>query len=1135
MIEGTTVRSSFAFHGRYYRLHDSTFGKVGSIKSIRNALHWLAIRGHLEYTEIINRVRTILLAPVALLHKTLFWQTANKKITKPITPRMLRILHLSDLHFDIDHVRDQEILLKALFSDIELSVEKSGPFDIVIFSGDLILKGAYSGDNKEGVVKNFLLPLMEKSGSTPDSLVMVPGNHDIALREQANLLTQARRSLSSEEDVGRYLDDAIKASLQTGLEGFNSIVERLGSETSLVLSNNHYRAYIFTFKDIRIGVAAMNSAWTATGAPNDGDYGRLRLGRKQLDELAQALEGSDLRLAVSHHPISWLTPKDAQNLQRQLLIHFDAFFHGHNHEPYGQATMGSGSGHLISNAGCLYQHRDYFNGYNEINYNHEMKCWRVKAREYYETRQTFDIAPRFSNNGEATFSTLQNHASGAAPNLPTDGFIDAVNTTINSRLLPAHVSDVAPKKLKSIFVEPLLSEVSQHKLDAAERPKNFRLYVSLADILKSREDAIFLGGRDIGKTTLLHRICQLSLELSISELPAFCSYVDLAIAGATQAALIEAVVTFGGGEYRKGEIISILTRGEMAVCFDNVDGLNSKQYAAVKDFCMRFPRCRYFFTMLEDIEFSLSPSQVPRATPKSNVYYFHPFGRRETRLLTQNWFGESSDECSKRVDDILSLLGRLNVPRSPFLISALLWIQEKGTQFAPVNQAEILDALIDGVMEKLSETKYRSRIDSTIKRHYLAALAEHLHDIGTKRIAIVDLEKFTVEYFSSRGLNASTAVFLGELRGKGILLEVGNEVVFMFDAIRAFFLSARLHENEELLDRALSKEHFLQFGEELDYYTGRHRDQSKVLRRALKIVGEFLNEADLEIDLADFDSIRIGRLSTIGDIENQRHLRDATLNAPSSDQREALLESADEHFRCRPVRESSGHGENSAVGRFMEALQVASAILRNSELVRDVDLKEAAYDELARGWCRILIRIMAIFENEEDDEVIQRIDNKKGDPVVKILEGMLPTDKPGMAPYLKKLIIPNVVISIALESIGTPKLQRTIERHADRAMSTVEKVFDCFVMSDLRFTDWPHRLDMLLREFHKNRFVSELIFSKLFQLFMLGRLRSTEEQRVKGLMAEALTFVIGESRSHQKSRVKGNFINRLEKKRLAPR
>lgn len=1057
---------------------------------------------------------------------------------------MLKILHISDLHFDKDHWRDQRIVLKALFEDIESTVRTDGPYDLVFFTGDLIAKGGYTDANKAAVVKDFILPLIEAAEIAPDRLFLVPGNHDINLKEQSGLIGGAQKSLKTEDEVAKYLDDAIKATVATGLEGFNDILERIGATSTTVLQNNHYRAFVVDICGLKVGVAAINSAWHATGAPNDGDYGQLRVGRKQIDEIVAAISTSQVKFALMHHAASWLAPKDSNSTQRQLQLHFDGLFHGHNHEPNALSMTGSSSSLFASNAGCLYESRDYFNGYFSIKYNCHNQSWKILAREYFENRQCFDAAPRFGPKGEATFQRIGDAAARGLLTVPSDDYIESVHGKFDSRLLPALVSNVAPKSLKLIFVEPLLSRVSQRMINA--KPKNGAgngngnggsIFISLPDVFQSARHSIFLGSKDMGKTTILHRVCQLCIDVGKAEMPPFGAYVNLDFAGDTLSGLIEAIVSFGGSSYRKSEIIDLLQKGAIAVCFDNLQERHAKQFKAVREFCAAYQACRYFFTMHEDVDYSLSPDSVPRPLPGAEVFYIHPFGRKQTRLLTENWFGESADECAAKVDEILSLLGRLNIPRSPFLISALLWIREKQTQFSPVNQAEILDALIDGVMEKLSETKDRSRIDSTIKRHYLAALAEHLHNRGVKKIQQFELQRFTLDYFESRGLPAETGSFLSELKNKGILLEVGDEVIFMFDAIRAFFLSTRLHENADLLKKALTKEHFLELGEELDYYTGRHRDQSSVLTEAARIVNEFFVDSGLNIELSEFNKIRFH--DPLTSPSSRRALRETTSRRPSAEQRLALLESVDEQMSVQPMSEPGARQkyQSSGVGRYLEALRIASSILRNSELVDDVALKQRSYSQFSEGWCKILIGVTSALDEHANDTVSisDSVESKKQDPVVHLLERLLPTDSPGMAKHLKKLIVPNVIISLAVEAIGTQKLQRVMEAHNSRSLETVQHFLDVFLMVDLRLPRWMNQLESLLQKHHKNRFICQLVFTKLFEIYMLGRLRATEEEKVKGMLSESIALMVSESRSDRKTRMKGAFLNNLTKRRLSNR
>jgi predicted MPP superfamily phosphohydrolase len=1054
----------------------------------------------------------------------------------------LNILHLSDLHLDKESIRDQKIVLRALFEDIAAQVAEFGAFDLALFTGDLLAKGTYSDTNTQLAVREFILPLAEAAGLAPNLIFFAPGNHDVDLKMRSDIIANAQKALSSDESISKYIEEAAKLAFATGLEGYNSVVDSFDSP-HCVLKNNHYRAYTINVKGVSVGIASLNSAWHATGAAADGDYGKLLVGRIQLDEVVEAIRDCQIKIALLHHPLKWLAPKDSQNTHRQLLTHFDALFHGHNHEPDAQSIAGTSNSYFVSNAGCLYQHRDYFNGYCCVRYDSRGQRWTIRAREYFEARNCFDIAPRFGPNGEAEF-VRQGASNGVVvPVLPSDDFIDKLHTTVDAHLLPSLVSDIAPKTLKSIFVQPLVSRVSQRRLTAASKSEVSSLFTPLKEILQTQRSVVFLGNKDMGKTTLLYYLCSLSLEFGPIEMPPFGAYINLESVSDTRASLVDALVTFAGGAYRKSEFLELLRTGALVVCIDNVSESRPKQLKAVREFCREFGQCRFYFSMLETADYSLSPNQIPSLIRDQEIFYLHPFGRKETRLLTENWFGESADECSTKVDEVLSLLGRLNIPRSPFLISALLWIREKQTKFSPVNQAEILDALIDGVMDKLSENKDRSRIDSNIKRHFLSALAEYFHVKGSKRLATLELERFTVDYFTSKGLPSPTGPFLGELKSKGILFETGDEVAFMFDAIRAFFLSSRLHENKALLTKALSPEHFLEFGEELDYYTGRHRDQGEVVRHAIALVEQFRADAALDPDLSRFDRIQLQEGPLSGDDEGK--LRRATAARPSAEERHALLDAVDEQARLRMPYEAEGFRHRraqSSTGRYLEALSIGSAILRNSELVGDVSLKDAAYAAFSRDWCEILIAVVSSLDDSSKEHGLSDPTNRaerRDEGALQLLKGMLPLENPALANYFQRMLVPNVIISLALEAIGTAKLQLVMERHRAKDNATVEHVLDTFLATDLRLPKWTQQLDELLNSFSRNRFVCQLIFFKLFQLYMLGRLPAGDEERVRAMLGETITMMLPESRSRNKeivkANVRGNFLKSIERRRLANR
>lgn len=801
-------------------------------------------------------------------------------------------------------------------------------------------------------------------------------------------------------------------------------------------------------------------------------------------------------------------------------------FHGHNHESDGQFISGPSSNYFISNSGCLYQSRDYFNGYSICTYREQTKSWELRAREYIEARQCFDTSLRFAPGGIATFSKLPTNTGGDAPILPTDDYIEALQAACDARLLSTLVSGVAPHSLRSIFVDPPISKVSPRQLTAEKFNGGTKVFELLRDIIAAKKNTVFVGAKDMGKTTLLHHLCSLSLDIGQSEIAPFASYIDLDAAGETRASLLESLTAFGQGAYRRSEYLSLLKLGSIMICFDNVKVARVRQLESVIAFCAEFPGCRFYFAINEEAEYSLSAENLPKLSADLDIFYLHPFGRKETRQLTQRWYGESVGQASVKVDEITALLSRLNIPRSPFLISALLWIREKQVQFSPVNQAEILDALVDGVMEKLTESKDRSGLDSNIKRHFLAGLAEHLHQSGTRRISSHALDAFAVRYFEVKGLLSASGPFISDLKRKGILLEVGTEVTFMFDSIRAFFLSTRISESPALLDAALSPAGFLSFGEELDYFTGRHRDRRDVLHRVTEIVAVFRAEAALNISLGKFDNISVAGSPLSGEAAGDL---DATIadHKPSPERREELLESIDEQSRIRGVHEVEEirlSRIRGVIGKYLEALRIGSAVLRNSELVDDVELKRTAYRLFVNCWCEIMIAVMASIDSADDEN--------QG---LAALRSFLPPENPKLATYLLKMLAPNVIMSIAAESLGTAKLQLLINESISDSETTVERVLSTFLAVDLGFDSRFKALKALLQLTKGKRFTAELVFFKLMQLYLTGRITEKDAVSIKGLLGDSVSAMMSLDTGHERAATKVRLLASLERLKLLKR
>ena len=95
----------------------------------------------------------------------------------------MRILHISDLHFDKNDC-DQSIthIVKPLIKTIE-EIQVDKPIDLILITGDLLNKGGENYSSVEeafdDIIKSFIEPLLNCTSLTRKSIFFVPGNHDV--------------------------------------------------------------------------------------------------------------------------------------------------------------------------------------------------------------------------------------------------------------------------------------------------------------------------------------------------------------------------------------------------------------------------------------------------------------------------------------------------------------------------------------------------------------------------------------------------------------------------------------------------------------------------------------------------------------------------------------------------------------------------------------------------------------------------------------------------------------------------------------------------------------------------------------------------------------------------------------------
>lgn len=238
---------------------------------------------------------------------------------------MIRILHISDLHFGWPAVLEQVDAVEAL--------ARTEAFDVVAVSGDLAQRARAGEFQRAAVFLRDLRRPADPAAPVP-ALIVVPGNHDVAWWFAPLGLGSPRRLY---EKYRRYISDTLEPVLRVPGATFVGLNTALGVDWGTLTTNP---------RDISI-VGALRAAQLQWAA----------------DTFRQAPAG-DVRIVVMHHNpmLGELSKRHGLMRSGQALDAFEAMgvqvvLCGHDHQEavhYVERTGRAGQpGIVVSTAGTL--------------------------------------------------------------------------------------------------------------------------------------------------------------------------------------------------------------------------------------------------------------------------------------------------------------------------------------------------------------------------------------------------------------------------------------------------------------------------------------------------------------------------------------------------------------------------------------------------------------------------------------------------------------------------------------------------------------------------------------------------------------------------------------------------------------
>jgi predicted MPP superfamily phosphohydrolase len=1014
---------------------------------------------------------------------------------------IITILHLSDLHWTETKAKDMQIVIGALCEDLRRlrSDEQITP-DLAIFSGDLV----QAGEEPAMFVNahdEFIKPVLTAASLTAERFFIVPGNHDIArsvVREDDILDPSLRSRLTTSNVLNKFIDD-----LGDGKEINQISLARLKHFEEFIRSADFniantwsplLRTYIVDLPGTKVGIACFNTAWRATGEPDDVDRHRLLLGERNVDNAIAALSEADLRLAVFHHPLDWLAEFDEMSVASRLYSAFDVLMCGHTHRSFPEVRTTSIGTSIMSQTGCLYQARNFFNGYQLLQIDLVSEKAEFIVRTYNDSpRRVFDRATNVAAEGRVS---LHFASRSLAPNSTRIERVLREGRPRIRQLAAEHISisDGAPGSrldVRDVFVCPPLrsGRIRSVPVVSAELDPDRELTVEA--LIRASSNFIIVGPRESGKSSLAHYMAVLCAE-GICDRPRVPVVIDFRQLKLNSHGVRRDIIAYLNEAARRVDLDAALQDGDFIFFVDNFTIRTSAEGAELKKLVEAFSSCRWvcfadaglgLITQYRDHEF---PSDFREVV-------IEQLPRRSIRELSRRWCEQIEADSDQIFTAVMNQLRRDCLPRTGYIVTLLLWAVYQERRFERINEAVLLTNMIDFLLGKADfQQALRREFDSTSKEITLQSLARFLRDHNGVA-SVNDVTIYLIAFFQQKGLTYSASDILNKLIECGILCRSGDDISFKYRCFEEYFLACMFRDDPNELDRALEGLRFLEYARELDLLSGLRRRNSDLITIIGNVVAEQAPDDVSRQSLEQFDNIAIAE-STLR--LSRKKLNDIKKKKVTSEQIDNLADASDRRLARRGASHLSRNTDDNSPSAtpamkmspvsFSAALDLYGRVIRNSEFT-DIAEKEAGTRLYLNNCGKIYLILCEVMS-----ELLSEIKDNPKEFTITLNQN----DISAVRYIINKAIFLGFQDKIS-DELGTEKMFAIYETMLnDPKTSNLEKLMLSMLLLDLRHAHWPDYWTRLIDLNSKGRFVLDLLTDKIWRLIHTRPLPDAERDRL---------------------------------------
>lgn len=925
------------------------------------------------------------------------------------------------------------------------------PIDLVAISGDLAKEGRVE---EFGIAQELLIePLMALFELDRRQIVIVPGNHDVDRGKIPEFIERSlAQSLNSREQVNLLLDSP---------DSFHHACERL--ENWAEFHRDFYGpdrpaqpgplgfVHDFELDGHSVGVAALNSAWRSSKRHEQGE---LLLGTRQVESALNAIADADLRIVVTHHPLGWLAPFDAEQAQAEYENRGAIVLSGHEHKAEPAARRSPYGEVLQLGTGSLYLTREYPNGFEIVDVDTDARKVVTHLRRWRGRRGVFDAdldtaeggseefdlpsADRRRNLGHPRFSTVMRSIAEAAQDL-----------------MPEELTSTAPAtSVEDVLIEPRFLEVPLEEAEA-EATLTGRGSARETDPLGGEGEAaadpaviLVAGPSQAGVSSALLWLLAKAYRRDVSRMPAFMRARDSGL-GTTKAAatLAKSSTRFG---YRR----SAARDPDLYLGIDDFDQATPRKQDLIIEFMRTTPRHRYIVGCDEDWVDGAA-ARLEDSGIHCRRVFLAPFDSRRVHQL-----GSAMNSAPSDVERIDEMMSKQQLSRNPLTTIALLTVLAGQRDTEPeLSEHALLEAYVNFLLDSGQRTE-AERLEMSFRQraHLLGELAHALYDRHDRSMSNIEAEDFLVEYFTRKGLRHSASRVLQMLIAGSILRLRNEQVSFRHPTMLNLFMGHWM-----LGDPARRRELLADCGgnaEVIRHAASLQRDDEEILAAAGAHVGEAIAASEPFMTRGRVDEM-LEQIGPTGCWKAEKLGRALALLPP----RRMVAEIDAQGDRIPDVLSRQctvlARPWFEVARRLNEAVSLLSDVLKSSELVDNVELKRETVETAISGWLVLIGLLIAEdasgepFRGPIDEFVAARLDDRER-------LGREPERIPRSIAVGAVLFM----VTIPLQGrLGCRSLSTTIESCLADDSFTASPAARClatWLHASIGTAGWPRRLEKLL-------------------------------------------------------------------------